>query len=56
MEGYIKRTPQGRVATRMRIASSDLKPPTGAQAELFANNSDGIEGVSVKPPRANLGV
>jgi Holliday junction DNA helicase RuvB len=35
MEGYIKRTPQGRVATANAYRKIGLKPPTGAQAELF---------------------
>ena len=36
MEGYIKRTPQGRGRdSRTRIASSGSKPPAGAQAELL---------------------
>jgi len=35
MEGYIKRTPQGRVATANAYRKLGLKPPTGAQAELF---------------------
>src|SRR5205085_10338915 len=35
MEGYIKRTPQGRVATANAYRKLGLKPPTGAQAELL---------------------
>jgi holliday junction DNA helicase RuvB len=35
MEGYIKRTPQGRVATANAYRKLGLKPPAGAQAELF---------------------
>jgi Holliday junction DNA helicase RuvB len=35
MEGYIKRTPQGRVATPNAYRKLGLKPPTGAQTELF---------------------
>ena len=35
MEGYIKRTPQGRVATANAYRKLGLKPPTGAQSELF---------------------
>jgi Holliday junction DNA helicase RuvB len=35
MEGYIKRTPQGRVATANAYHKLGLKPPTGAQADLF---------------------
>ena len=35
MEGYIKRTPQGRVATANAYHKLGLKPPTGAQTELF---------------------
>ena len=35
MEGYIKRTPQGRVATANAYRKLGLKPPTGAQTELF---------------------
>src|SRR6266550_343805 len=35
MEGYIKRTPQGRVATANAYRKLGLKPPAGAQAELL---------------------
>ena len=35
MEGYIKRTPQGRVAMPNAYRKLGLKPPAGAQAELF---------------------
>ena len=35
MEGYIKRTPQGRVATANAYRKLGLKPPTGAQQELL---------------------
>jgi holliday junction DNA helicase RuvB len=35
MEGYIKRTAQGRVATANAYRKLGLKPPAGAQAELF---------------------
>jgi Holliday junction DNA helicase RuvB len=35
MEGYIKRTPQGRVATPNAYRKLGLKPPAGAQTELF---------------------
>src|SRR5580765_657293 len=35
MEGYIKRTPQGRVATANAYRKLGLNPPTGAQTELF---------------------
>jgi Holliday junction DNA helicase RuvB len=35
MEGYIKRTPQGRVATANAYRKLGLKMPTGAQTELF---------------------
>lgn len=35
MEGYIKRTPQGRVATPNAYRKLGLKPPSGAQAELL---------------------
>ncbi|HEY2124526.1 MAG TPA: Holliday junction branch migration DNA helicase RuvB [Chthoniobacterales bacterium] len=35
MEGYIKRTPQGRVATANAYKKLGLKPPGGAQAELL---------------------
>src|SRR5436309_14173459 len=35
MEGYIKRTPQGRVATPNAYRKLGLKPPAGAQAELL---------------------
>src|SRR6266704_2973087 len=35
MEGYIKRTPQGRVATANAYRKLGLKPPSGAQNELF---------------------
>jgi Holliday junction DNA helicase RuvB len=35
MEGYIKRTPQGRVATPNAYRKLGLKPPSGAQSELF---------------------
>jgi Holliday junction DNA helicase RuvB len=37
MEGYIKRTPQGRVATANAYRKLGLKPPAGAQAELFGS-------------------
>ena len=36
MEGYIKRTPQGRVATMNAYRKLGLKPPAGAQTELFS--------------------
>src|SRR2546421_4574137 len=36
MEGYIKRTPQGRVATANAYRKLGLKPPAGAQTELFS--------------------
>jgi Holliday junction DNA helicase RuvB len=35
MEGYIKRTPQGRVAMPNAYRKLGLKPPAGAQSELF---------------------
>ncbi len=35
MEGYIKRTPQGRVAMPNAYRKLGLKPPTGAQSDLF---------------------
>jgi Holliday junction DNA helicase RuvB len=35
MEGYIKRTPQGRVATANAYKKLGLKPPTGMQSDLF---------------------
>jgi Holliday junction DNA helicase RuvB len=35
MEGYIKRTPQGRVATANAYRKLGIKPPAGAQAELL---------------------
>jgi Holliday junction DNA helicase RuvB len=35
MQGYIKRTPQGRVATANAYRKLGLKPPAGAQAELL---------------------
>src|SRR6266581_2496181 len=35
MEGYIKRTPQGRVAMPKAYRKIGLKPPSGAQAELL---------------------
>lgn len=35
MEGYIKRTPQGRVALPNAYKKLGLKPPAGAQSELF---------------------
>src|SRR3712207_3365857 len=35
MEGYIKRTPQGRVAMPNAYRKLGLKPPVGAQSELF---------------------
>jgi Holliday junction DNA helicase RuvB len=35
MEGYIRRTPQGRVATPNAYKKLGLKPPAGAQAELL---------------------
>ena len=35
MEGYIKRTPQGRVATVNAYRKLGLKPPAGAQQELL---------------------
>ncbi len=37
MEGYIKRTPQGRVALPHAYQKLGLKPPAGAQSELFGN-------------------
>jgi Holliday junction DNA helicase RuvB len=35
MEGYIKRTPQGRVAMPNAYSKLGLKPPAGSQVELF---------------------
>ena len=35
MEGYIKRTPQGRVATANAYKKLGLKPPAGTQGELL---------------------
>jgi Holliday junction DNA helicase RuvB len=35
MEGYIKRTPQGRVALPNAYRKLGLKPPAGAQPELL---------------------
>jgi Holliday junction DNA helicase RuvB len=35
MEGYIKRTPQGRVATANAYKKLGLKPPSGMQQELL---------------------
>jgi holliday junction DNA helicase RuvB len=35
MQGYIKRTPQGRVATANAYKKLGVKPPSGAQAELL---------------------
>jgi Holliday junction DNA helicase RuvB len=35
MQGYIKRTPQGRVALPNAYRKLGLKPPGGAQAELL---------------------
>src|SRR3989475_5726966 len=35
IEGYIKRTPAGRVATANAYRKLGLKPPSGAQSELF---------------------
>ena len=35
MEGYLHRTPQGRVATANAYRKLGLKPPAGAQSELF---------------------
>jgi Holliday junction DNA helicase RuvB len=35
MEGYLKRTPQGRVATELSYKKLGLKPTTGGQAKLF---------------------
>ena len=37
MEGYIKRTPQGRVAMPHAYRKLGLKAPTGAQSELFGS-------------------
>jgi len=36
MEGYIKRTPQGRVAMPKAYRKLGLKPSSGAQNDLFA--------------------
>src|SRR6185436_12691623 len=35
MEGYLKRTAQGRMATELSYKKLGLKPPTGNQASLF---------------------
>jgi Holliday junction DNA helicase RuvB len=35
MEGYLKRTAQGRVATELSYKTLGLKPTSGAQARLF---------------------
>ncbi|PYK73565.1 MAG: Holliday junction branch migration DNA helicase RuvB [Verrucomicrobia bacterium] len=40
MEGYIKRTPQGRVAMANAYRKLGLKPPSGAQNELFGEKVD----------------
>jgi Holliday junction DNA helicase RuvB len=37
MEGYIKRTPQGRVALPTAYRKLGLKPPVGPQSELFGS-------------------
>ena len=37
MEGYIKRTPQGRVAMPNAYRKLGLKPPAGAQSDLFGS-------------------
>ena len=37
MEGYLKRTPQGRVAMPKAYRKLGLKAPTGAQHELFGS-------------------
>jgi Holliday junction DNA helicase RuvB len=37
MEGYIKRTPQGRVALPNAYRKLGLKPPVGPQSELFGS-------------------
>ena len=37
MEGYIKRTPQGRVAMPNAYRKLGLKPPPGAQSDLFGS-------------------
>jgi carbamoylphosphate synthase large subunit len=34
-EGYLKRTPQGRVATELSYKKLGLKPATGNQSRLF---------------------
>jgi len=35
MEGYLQRTPQGRVATELSFKKLGLKPPGGKQSSLF---------------------
>ena len=35
MEGYLKRTPQGRVATELSYKKLGLKSSSGSQAKLF---------------------
>ena len=35
MEGYLQRTPQGRVATELSFKKLGLKPAGGKQANLF---------------------
>jgi Holliday junction DNA helicase RuvB len=35
MEGYLKRTPQGRVATEMSFKRLGVTPSSGAQAQFF---------------------
>ncbi|MBW8865630.1 MAG: Holliday junction branch migration DNA helicase RuvB, partial [Verrucomicrobia bacterium] len=35
MEGYLNRTPQGRIATESSYKKLGLKPATGNQAKLF---------------------
>ena len=34
MQGYVKRTPQGRVALPKAYAKLGVKPPRGSQAEM----------------------
>jgi Holliday junction DNA helicase RuvB len=35
MEGYVNRTPQGRIATELTYKKLKMKPGTGAQPRLF---------------------
>ncbi len=56
MEGYIKRTPQGRVALPNAYRKLGLKPPVGRAVGVVRELDEMLESrfVSARPPRSSL--